>query len=79
MNADRCASDWCGPWSTGLCVDCGSPRASSVEALADVLLASWAAQGSLTPPFDTDRDDARMDARAILTSEWFRTTFGGVA
>lgn len=39
-----------------------------VEAWADVLLASWAAQGSLHPPLDTDRDDARQDARAILAS-----------
>ena len=39
-----------------------------VEALADVLLASWAAQGSLHPPFDTDRDDARQDARAHVAT-----------
>lgn len=41
-----------------------------VEALAEVLLGSWAMQSMLTPPFDSDRDDARTDARAILASDW---------
>ena len=40
------------------------------EALAEVLISSWALQGMLTPPFDGDRDDARADAEAILASSW---------
>lgn len=43
---------------------------SDVEALAEVLLASWRSQGMLHPPFDSDHDDAVKDAEAILASDW---------
>lgn len=42
------------------------------EALADVLLASWAKQGGLHPPLETDRPDALEDAGRVLAAGFRR-------